>query len=315
MLVKYNKIFQKLLEFSIKILFLIMTIIISPVFLTQGFADFHSEENGITLEISTDKEAYNPGETILISGQVQPQMPGTDVILQIISPRNNILQVEQLEVDSDGNFNGNIETDFGGVWKNSGTYQIRAFYWTDVRTDIQFDYGMTSVGMQQNPSLQSDDSIQNEAIQNEAILDSSEIVDVQVGDSSIIVDGIEVNYSISGAKIISITPDLDAKSLIIKISTTDDGELVISLPKDVIDTDESTFFVLVDGEIVEQLEDIHENSRTLTIPFYYGSEEIEIIGTYVIPEFGAIVVLVLAMAIVAIIAVTSKSRLSLMPKL
>ena len=309
MLVKYNKILEKLLGLSIKILFLIMTIVISPVFLSQSFASSHSEHSGITLDISTDKEAYNPGETILISGQVHPQMPGTDVILQIISPRNNILQIEQLEVDSDGNFSGNIETDFGGLWKNSGTYQIRSFYWTDVRTDIQFDYGMTSVGMQEIPSQQLDDSMQNQA------LDSSEIVDVQVGDSSITVDGINVNYTITGAKIISITPDLDAKSLIIKISTTDDGELIITLPKDVIDTDEGQFFILVDGEIVEQLEDLHDNSRTLTIPFYYGSEEIEIIGTYVIPEFGTIVVLVLAVAIIAIIAVTSKSRLSLMPKL
>ena len=292
-----------------------MTIVVSPVFLNQSFASSHNEQlsgSGIILDISTDKEAYNPGETILISGHVEPHIPGTDVILQIISPRNNILQIEQLEVDSDGNFSGNIETDFGGLWKNSGTYDIRSFYWTDVRIDIQFDYGMTSVGMQEIPSSPLDDSMQN---QQTPSLDSSEIVDVQVGDSSITVDGINVNYTISGAKIISITPDLDAKSLIIKISTTDDGELVITLPKDVIDTDEGQFFILVDGEIVEQLEDVHDNSRTLTIPFYYGSEEIEIIGTYVIPEFGPIVVLVLAVAIIAIIAVTSKSRLSLMPKL
>ncbi len=286
-----------------------MTIVISPVFLTQGFADFHSEQSGITLDISTNKEAYNPGETILISGLVQPQMPGTDVILQIVTPRNNILQVEQLEVDSDGNFSGNIETDFGGLWRNSGTYEIRAFYWTDVRTDIQFDYGMTSVGVQQpEPEF-------NEQEQNEEVMQSSEIVGVEIEDSFLVIDGIDVNYAISNAKIISMTPDLDAKSLIIKISTTDDGELVITLPKDVIDTDEEGFFILVDGEETAYIEELHDNSRTLTIPFYYGSEEIEIIGTFVIPEFGIISVLVLAVAIIAIIAVTSKSRLSLMPKL
>ncbi len=53
----------------------------------------------------------------------------------------------------------------------------------------------------------------------------------------------------------------------------------------------------------------------MTIPFYNGSEEIEIIGTFVIPEFGVIGMLVLALSIIAIITVTSKSRLSLMPKL
>ena len=51
------------------------------------------------------------------------------------------------------------------------------------------------------------------------------------------------------------------------------------------------------------------------IRHYNGREEIEIIGTFVIPEFGTIVVLVLAIAIITIITITSKSRLSIMPKL
>ena len=280
--------------------------------MSQSFANSHDEQlsgSGITLDVTTDKEAYNPGETITVSGNVHPQVPGTDVILRIISPQaTNIIQVEQLEVDSDGNFSGNIETDFGGAWKNSGTYVINVFYWKDVRVDIQFDYGMTSVGMQETMPVP-------ESIQNEEGIQSSEIVGVEILDSFLVIDGINVNYTITNAKIISITPDLDAKSLIIKISTTDDGELVITLPKDVIDTDEEGFFVLVDGEETAYIEELHDNSRTLTIPFYYGSEEIEVIGTFVIPEFGLIGVLVLAISIIAIIAVTSKSRLSLMPKL
>ena len=260
-----------------------------------------------TLDISTDKEAYNPGETITISGQVNPQIPNTDVILQIISPQaTNIIQVEQLEVDSAGNFSGNIETDFGGAWKNSGTYEIRAFYWNDVRVDIQFDYGMTSVGtMQEKPLNEEDESVQTE--------ESTGIVGLEErGDMSLDIQGVNVNYTINGGKIISIIPDLDETSLIITIETTTDGELMITLPKDVID---GIFFVLVDGEETIYTEEVNDNSSTLIIPFYNGTEEIEIIGTFVIPEFGTIVVLVLAISIIAIIAVTSKSRLSLMPKL
>ena len=47
----------------------------------------------------------------------------------------------------------------------------------------------------------------------------------------------------------------------------------------------------------------------------FGVESVEVIGTHVVPEFGTIAAIVLAVAIIAIIAVTSKSRLSLMPKL
>ena len=283
-----------------------MTIAIFPLFVNQGFADFHDTGSGITLDISTDKEAYNPGETITISGQVNPQMPNTDVILQIISPQaTNIIQVEQLEVDSAGNFSGNIETDFGGAWKNSGTYEIRAFYWNDVRVDIQFDYGMTSVGtMQEKPLNEEDESVQTE--------ESTEIVGVEErGDMSLDIQGVNVNYTINGGKIISIIPDLDETSLIITIETTTDGELIITLPKDVID---GIFFVLVDGEETIYTEEVSDNFSTLIIPFYNGTEEIEIIGTFVIPEFGTIVVLVLAIAIITIITITSKSRLSIVSK-
>jgi len=283
-----------------------MTIAIFPLFVNQGFADFHDTGSGITLDISTDKEAYNPGETITISGQVNPQIPNTDVILQIISPQaTNIIQVEQLEVDSAGNFSGNIETDFGGAWKNSGTYEIRAFYWNDVRVDIQFDYGMTSVGtMQEKPLNEEDESVQTE--------ESTGIVGLEErGDMSLDIQGVNVNYTINGGKIISIIPDLDETSLIITIETTTDGELMITLPKDVID---GIFFVLVDGEETIYTEEVNDNSSTLIIPFYNGTEEIEIIGTFVIPEFGTIVVLVLAIAIITIITITSKSRLSIVSK-
>ena len=283
-----------------------MTIAIFPLFVNQGFADFHDTGSGITLDISTDKEAYNPGETITISGQVNPQIPNTDVILQIISPQaTNIIQVEQLEVDSDGNFTGSIETDFGGAWKNSGTYEIRAFYWNDVRVDIQFDYGMTSVGtMQEKPLNEEDESVQTE--------ESTGIVGLEErGDTSLDIQGVNVNYTINGGKIISIIPDLDETSLIITIETTTDGELMITLPKDVID---GIFFVLVDGEETIYTEEVSDNFSTLIIPFYNGTEEIEIIGTFVIPEFGTIVVLVLAIAIITIITITSKSRLSIVSK-
>jgi predicted secreted protein with PEFG-CTERM motif len=164
---------------------------------------------------------------------------------------------------------------------------------------------MTSVGtMQEKPLDDEDKSVQTE--------ESTEIVGVEErGDMSLDIQGVNVNYTINGGKIISIIPDLDETSLIITIETTTDGELIITLPKDVID---GIFFVLVDGEETIYTEEVNDNSSTLIIPFYNGTEEIEIIGTFVIPEFGTIVVLVLAIAIITIITITTKSRLSIVSK-
>ena len=296
--------------------FLIITLVVlsvGSITIAPAFAANHAggnfAESGILVDVSTEKESYNPGETVTISGVVSPYISGEDVLLQVVSPRNNIVQIAQIEVDPyNGIFHKDIETSIGGVWKESGNYVVRAFYF-DNKGVTQFSYGLSSVGVKETP-LEAEDAIQGEI---EEGIDSTELVGVEdVGGSSLLVEGVNVNYTINGGKIISIIPDIDETSLIIKIKTTSDGELIITLPKDVID---GIFFVLVDGEEINYSEELNDNSSTLTIPFHDGSEEIEIIGTFVIPEFGTIVVLVLAISIIAIIAVTSKSRLSLMPKL
>ena len=57
-----------------------------------------------------------------------------------------------------------------------------------------------------------------------------------------------------------------------------------------------------------------EMERTLSINYPGGAEEIEIIGTSVIPEFGAIAMIILMISIMAIIF-TSKSKLGFYSKI
>ena len=73
--------------------------------------------------------------------------------------------------------------------------------------------------------------------------------------------------------------------------------------------------MLIDGEEADFGEDATDESRSLSIGFAAGSSMIEIIGTCVIPEFGPVAVVVLAAAIVAIVAVGARSRLSMAPRL
>jgi predicted secreted protein with PEFG-CTERM motif len=47
---------------------------------------------------------------------------------------------------------------------------------------------------------------------------------------------------------------------------------------------------------------------------YQTSAEIEILDGHVIPEFGVIAAMILAVAIVSIIVVTAKTRLSIVPR-
>ena len=92
----------------------------------------------------------------------------------------------------------------------------------------------------------------------------------------------------------------------------DDGELKITLNEDIITPfDDGSYFVLINSEEVE----FEQMGRTLHIDYEAGTEKIEIVGSHVVPEFGTIAMIILAVAIVSIIAITAKTKISLIPKL
>ena len=116
-------------------------------------------------------------------------------------------------------------------------------------------------------------------------------------------------------------------SLIINIATSSDGNLNINLPREGIDSIDNNgqdidFIVLMyegNSEIPIQTDvrkvETGDEFRSINIPVKDGDTKIEIIGTHVVPEFGTIAMIVLAVAIVSIIAVSAKSRLSIMPRI
>jgi len=118
--------------------------------------------------------------------------------------------------------------------------------------------------------------------------------------------------SASGASVTSITANADDDSVIIVIDAVDDGELSVQLHDKVIKAfDDGSYFVLIDNEEVE----FEQSGTNLTIPYEAGNEKIEIVGSYAVPEFGTIAMIILAVAIVSIIAITAKTKISLIPRL
>jgi len=139
--------------------------------------------------------------------------------------------------------------------------------------------------------------------------------------SSMKVSGTElmIGYEMTNGNVVSVSPDTDASSLFVEINASDAGTITLELPRSVIDAKMSdkddALFVLIDGEEVSFNESVTKTSRELTISYPSGAEEIEIIGTFVVPEFGTIAAMILAVAIISIIAVSAKSRLSIMPRI
>ena len=104
----------------------------------------------------------------------------------------------------------------------------------------------------------------------------------------------------------------DATLVVHLFGADDDGELKITLNKDIITPfDDGSYFVLINNEEVE----FEQMGRTLHIEYGAGTEKIEIVGSHVVPEFGTIAMIILAVAIVSIIAITAKTKISLIPRL
>ena len=118
--------------------------------------------------------------------------------------------------------------------------------------------------------------------------------------------------SVTSGVIHHIGANADDDTLLVHLfDANDDGELKITLNSKIITPfDDGSYFVLVDNEEAE----FEQMGRTLHIEYGAGAERIEIVGSHVVPEFGTIAMIILAVAIVSIIAITAKTRTSLIPK-
>jgi len=119
--------------------------------------------------------------------------------------------------------------------------------------------------------------------------------------------------SVTSGVIHHIGANSDDDTLLVHLfGADDDGELKITLNSDIITPfDDGSYFVLINSEEVE----FEQMGRTLHIDYDAGTEKIEIVGSHVVPEFGTIAMIILAVAIVSIIAITTKTKISLIPRL
>jgi predicted secreted protein with PEFG-CTERM motif len=132
-----------------------------------------------------------------------------------------------------------------------------------------------------------------------------------------------IQYMITGGSVENMTLSIENTTLSVSINSTDDGTLVIRLPRNVIDaktgngSDTQFAAYIDDSEYTEPGEnETTADMRTLSIGFPSGSQTIDVIGTIAIPEFSTIAVVVLAVAIVGIILATARySKFNFSPRL
>ena len=248
------------------------------------------------ISVQTDKDEYEYGDTILISGNVSTLIGDTQVTLQLFqgscesSVECNLVDIAQIKVAQDGNY---FETMIaqGPLWKVSGEYSIKAVYGEQNISETVFTF---------TPEIEVVTTVNN--------------FEVSAGDSGTF----DIKYHIKGGILKDIVIDPQILGLVVDIEAQHDGTLTLDLPRQYIDAEkqdgkDDIFIVLIDNvQTTYQEPTLYSDIRTITIEFEEGDSEIQIIGTYVIPEFGTIVMIVLtAGIIVSILSTKNKFQIKI----
>lgn len=230
------------------------------------------------ISIKTDDTNYDEGDTVVISGSVRTVIGETPLILQLFI-EGSLKDVGQLIVAQDGSFSETLLAE-GGAWKKSGNYTIVASYQGH---QIQTEFSFTT--------------------KSEVIV-TSEPYTIDTGE-----EDFDIEYTIKGGTVKNMEVNFDIFAVVVQINATDIGTITLDLPRGLIEAKEGNkdvkFIILIDGtEAVHEESIVSSDSRVIDVNFEPGDSNIEIIGTYVIPEFGVIVMMILVVGIMVTIMAT-----------
>ena len=252
------------------------------------------------ITIETDKDIYDHASTIILTGNVDPvDLRGSEVTIMCKSPGGmGVCGIYQLSVNSDGNFSVSINT-ATFLMKKDGIYEFQANYsgLADVTVSVELTNAIET-------------SETGTAVIGTAVTGTGE-AGTDEGSFYKLAPG-QIEYDITCNASPAFFANADDDSIVILLDATDDGILTITLHEELIKPfDDGTFVVIIDNQVMQ---DFTQIGNTLTIPCLAGTEKIEIHGSWAIPEFGVIAAMILAVAIISIIVVTAKTRLSIVPR-
>jgi len=278
------------------VLFVAVTILIlgGTGIVSQAYAAF-------TITMETDKDVYDHSSVITVTGTVDPidenEIP---VTIMLVNQYTSIVVIAQLDVNNDGSWSGQIHLNpANSLMSEDGVYEIRAQYGsTKITTSIELTNAVeTSEEVETGTAVT--------AVTGTTVTGPS-------GESFYKLSVGQIEYDMTCNATPGFFANADDDSIVIYLNPTDDGIITITLHEELIKPfEDGTFVVIVDNQ---EMQDFTQVGNTLTIPCLVGTEKIEIHGSWAIPEFGVIAAMILAVAIVSIIVVTAKTRLSLVPR-
>ena len=264
------------------------------VILTLTFAImiFQAAEAVDEVILSTSDDVYYNGDHVVVFGNVGTIFENLPITIQIYHEQN-LVSVAQVPVAKDGTFVASFYAT-GSKWKDEGSYTIRAQYTSTQIAETTFEFF------------------------TQAIDKSSAVFPVDIPNSGTF----DVGYTVRGGEVKDVVMNMERYSLLVETAMDTNGNIILKLPRDSFDAQndgtDTTFIILISkqnnaAEDFMQVEyeeiAVSPDYRTIRIPLEEGDKWVEVIGTYVIPEFGSIVIIILVVAVSSAI-IMSKSKFS-----
>ncbi len=259
--------------------------VFSIVFVALFFTTMTAFGQGQLIFVEVSQNSYEEGDKIVVFGNVTSIILDTPITLQIFH-EGNLVDIAQVQIAQDSNYAHTFIAK-GPLWQKDGKYVVRAFY---AKTTIETSFDFYS---------------------KQALIETTDVFEVDAGSYGTF----DIDYTVRSATVKEMIVDPRIFALIVILETDDNGCIILKLPRESIDAtktgdQDDKFIILIDGAEVPYREiSTNTDSRTITIEFEEGDSDIEIIGTFVIPEFGSIVMIILVIGIVSTIFLSSKYRI------
>lgn len=248
------------------------------------------------IELSTSQTEIQSLDSVLVIGKITGVSIFKPVTITVISPDGEIVYAPELPFDDDGVFKRLIHPPLPSF--KDGIYTVIASHEdTEKTAQIQFTVTGSSISPTESPIKSPVKSPEPEIIDNKpsAITLSTETT---FGDNKIIVTG----STISSTTDVTFTVTSPNGNLIsiAQVTPGTNGEFSTEIISGGTMWKEDGFYTITANQ---GLSSEHKQSV-----------QVEISNGVVVPEFGSIAVMILVAAIISIIAISSKSRLSIISR-
>jgi hypothetical protein len=253
----------------------IKNVIILLSFLVVSSIILPSYADSPVITAISNKNVYEQGDKVIISGSVPQAIDGSPVTIIIRNPMGNVYDVGQVNL-----LNNLFVHDFV-INDNSlgGQYTVNVKYGAQA---MQFYFTVNSSTLTVIPVIDSEIKIRTNGTNL-----------VKYGDISILPEDKKITVAMDTSNVLTSTIDQQYQ-----------------IPKKIVDTPGGEIVLMTDGNRILCAQSETDTMRILDCPIPATSKELELSGTFVIPEFGPLAGIAISISMLAVIVLSRTYKIS-----